>query len=179
MQLLLISFILNPNLFTNNLCIGCCTFRKLFQITRPLLSYCVYPSRQRDQSEYPAFRDASSDGSNNVRSLMFVRLKPKIGCSSSISKRWTRWTPFSVRKNYVRVCSMFDKIVFNSSLDARHYCFALIGFRPINSKRDSPRCRCPAPHLLAVLQCKTDFLTDSFLWNHSKNVVVIQSEFKF
>ena len=120
MQLLLISFILNPNLFTNNLCIGCCTFRKLFQITRPLLSYCVYPSRQRDQSEHPAFRDA------------------------------------------------------------RHYCFALIGFRPINSKRDSPRCSVrPAPHLLAVLQCKTDFLTDSFLWNHSKNVVVIQSEFKF
>ena len=31
----------------------------------------------------------SSDGSNNVRSSMFVRSKAKNGCSSSIANRWT------------------------------------------------------------------------------------------
>ena len=116
MQLLLISFILNPNLFTNNLCIGCCTFRKLFQITRPLLSYCVYPSCQRDQSEHPAFRDASSDGLNCVRNLMFDRLKPKIGCSSSITKISTRSSSFGVRKNDVRVCSMSSLVYLVKAL---------------------------------------------------------------
>ena len=41
-----------------------------------------------------------------LRSSMFDRSKPKIGCSSSITKRWTRSSLFDVRKNDVRVCSM-------------------------------------------------------------------------
>ena len=40
----------------------------------------------------------TSDGSNYVQSSMFVRWKPKIGCSSSITDRWT--------------CSMFEKTIF-------------------------------------------------------------------
>ena len=32
-------------------------------------------------------KDTSSDGSKNVRSSMFDRLKPNIGCSSSITIR--------------------------------------------------------------------------------------------
>ena len=39
-----------------------------------------------------------SDGSNYVRSSMFDRSKPKIGCSSSITIRWTRSSLFDVRK---------------------------------------------------------------------------------
>ena len=40
----------------------------------------------------------ANDGSNNVRSLMFDRSKPKIRCSSSITNRWTRSSLFNVRK---------------------------------------------------------------------------------
>ena len=40
----------------------------------------------------------TSDGSNYVRSSMFDRSKPKIGCPSSISKRWTRSSSFNVQK---------------------------------------------------------------------------------
>ena len=47
-----------------------------------------------------------SDGSNNVRSSMFDRSKPKIGCSSSITIRWTCSSSFDVRKNDVRDCSI-------------------------------------------------------------------------
>ena len=39
-----------------------------------------------------------SDGSNYVRSSMLDRLKPKIGCSSSITNRWTCSSSFDVRK---------------------------------------------------------------------------------
>ena len=46
------------------------------------------------------------NGLSYVWSSMFDRLKPKIGCSSSISKRWTHTSPFNVQKNDVRVCSM-------------------------------------------------------------------------
>ena len=48
----------------------------------------------------------SSNGSNNIWSLMFDRLKPKIGCSSSITIRWTRSSSFDVQKKGVRVSSM-------------------------------------------------------------------------
>ena len=48
----------------------------------------------------------SSEGSNNVRSSMSNRSKPKIGCLSLINKRWTCSSLFDVRKNYVWVCSM-------------------------------------------------------------------------
>ena len=37
---------------------------------------------------------------------MFDRSKPKIGCLSSITRRWTHSSPFDVQKNDVRVCSM-------------------------------------------------------------------------
>ena len=49
---------------------------------------------------------AFSDGPNCYQSLMFDHSKPKIGCSSSITKRGTCSSPFNVRKNDVRVCSM-------------------------------------------------------------------------
>ena len=49
-----------------------------------------------------------SDGPNNVRSSMFDRSKPKIWCSSSITRRGTRSSSFDVRKNDVRVSSMSD-----------------------------------------------------------------------
>ena len=39
---------------------------------------------------------STSDGSNNVRSLMFDHSKPKIGCLSSITKRWTLSSLFDV-----------------------------------------------------------------------------------
>ena len=39
-----------------------------------------------------------SDGSNYVWSSMFDCLKPKIGCSSLITKRWTRLSSFGVQK---------------------------------------------------------------------------------
>ena len=47
-----------------------------------------------------------NNGLSYVWSSMFDPSKPKIGCLSSISKRWTRSSPFDVRKNDVRVCSM-------------------------------------------------------------------------
>ena len=51
-----------------------------------------------------------SDGSNNVPSSIFDCSKPKIGCSSSITKRWTSLSLFVVRKNDVQQClSLFDK----------------------------------------------------------------------
>ena len=67
-----------------------------------------------------------SDGSKNVRSLMFDRLKPKIGCSSSITIRWTRSSSFDVRKNDVRVSSMSDlvnvvKALLGSKFDVRSF----------------------------------------------------------
>ena len=43
----------------------------------------------------------SSDGSNNVQSSMFDRSKPKIGSSSSITNRLTRFSSFDVRKKDV------------------------------------------------------------------------------
>ena len=52
----------------------------------------------------------SSDGSNYVRSSMFDRSKPKIGCSSSITKRWTRSCSIDVRKTDVRVCSLSNLV---------------------------------------------------------------------
>ena len=40
----------------------------------------------------------NSDGLNNVRSSMFDRSKPKIGCWSSISKKRTHSSQFDVPK---------------------------------------------------------------------------------
>ena len=51
-----------------------------------------------------------NDGSNYVRRLMFDGSKPKIGCSSSITRRLTCLSPFDVRKNNIRVCSMSSSI---------------------------------------------------------------------
>ena len=50
------------------------------------------------------------DGSNYVRSSMFDCSKPKIECSSSITKRLTRSSPFDVRKKDIRVCSMINLV---------------------------------------------------------------------
>ena len=47
-----------------------------------------------------------SDGSNYVWSSMFDHSKPKMGCLSSITNRWTCSSSFDVRKNDVRVSSM-------------------------------------------------------------------------
>ena len=60
-----------------------------------------------------------SDGSNYVQSSMFDSLKPKIGCSSTITKSSS---PFDVRKNDIRDCSMSDfvnllKAVLGSMFD--------------------------------------------------------------
>ena len=46
------------------------------------------------------------DGSNYVWSSMFDCLKPKIGCSSLITKSWTCSRSFDVRKTDVWVCSL-------------------------------------------------------------------------
>ena len=67
-----------------------------------------------------------SDGSNNVRSSMFDRSKPKIGCSSSITIRWTRSSSFDVRKNDVRVSSMSNLVnivraLLRSKFDVRSF----------------------------------------------------------
>ena len=51
-----------------------------------------------------------SDESNYVQSSMFDRSKAKIGCSSSISNKWTRSSSFDVRKNDVRVSSMSNLV---------------------------------------------------------------------
>ena len=45
----------------------------------------------------------TSDGSNYVKSSMFDRSKPKMGCLSSI-----------LIDEHVRVCSMFEKMMFES-----------------------------------------------------------------
>ena len=47
-----------------------------------------------------------SDGSNYVQSSMLDHSKPKIGCSSSITKRLTRSNLFDVWKNDVQVSLM-------------------------------------------------------------------------
>ena len=57
---------------------------------------------------------------------MFDRSKPKIGCSSSITIRWTRLSSFDVRKNDVRVSSMSNlvnvvKTVLGSKFDVRSF----------------------------------------------------------
>ena len=54
-----------------------------------------------------------SDGSNNVPSSIFDCSKPKIGCSSSITKRWTSLSPFHVQKNKVGayLLNIFAKLV--------------------------------------------------------------------
>ena len=51
-----------------------------------------------------------SDGLNYVQSLIFECLKPKIGCSSLITKRWTRLSPFDVWKSDVQVWSMNNSV---------------------------------------------------------------------
>ena len=55
-------------------------------------------------------RLTSSDGSNYVQNSMFDCSKPKIGCSSLITKRWTNSSPFDVRKNDVQVSSMSNLV---------------------------------------------------------------------
>ena len=51
-----------------------------------------------------------SDGSNYVRSSMFDRSKAKIGCSSSISNKWTRSSSFDVWKNDVQASPMSNLV---------------------------------------------------------------------
>ena len=51
-----------------------------------------------------------SDGSNYVWSSMFDRSKPKIGCLSSITNRWTRSCSLDVRKSDIRVSSMSNLV---------------------------------------------------------------------
>ena len=51
-----------------------------------------------------------SDGSNYVWSLMFDGSKPKIGCLSLITKRWTWLSSFDVRKNDVWICSISNLV---------------------------------------------------------------------
>ena len=57
-----------------------------------------------DFTEKIVFEEIDSDSS------MFDSLKPKIGCSSSITNRWTHLSLFNVRKNDVRVSSMSDLV---------------------------------------------------------------------
>ena len=54
-----------------------------------------------------------SDGSNYVRSSMFDLWKPKIGCSSSITKKMTTFE--SVRCTKKWCSSLFDEIFYKSS----------------------------------------------------------------
>ena len=68
--------------------------------------YVVGKKRRSFKITFPDF--IRSDGSNNFQSSIFDSLKPKIGCLSSITKRWTRSSPFDVQKNDVWVCSMSD-----------------------------------------------------------------------
>ena len=68
----------------------------------------------------------NSDGLKNVRSSIFDRSKPKIGCSSSITNRWTLSSSFNVQKSDVRVSSMSDlvnveKAVLGSTFDFRSF----------------------------------------------------------
>ena len=66
--------------------------------------------KKKQQWQKYHFSKALSDGSNNVRRSMFDRSKPKIGCSSSITNRWTCSSSFDVRKSDVRFYSM-DNLV--------------------------------------------------------------------
>ena len=68
----------------------------------------------------------NSDGSNNVRSSMFVHSKPKIGCWSLITIRLTHSSSFDVWKNDVRVSSMSKlvnvvKTLLGSKFDVRSF----------------------------------------------------------
>ena len=49
---------------------------------------------------------------------MFDRSKPKIGCSSSITNRWTRSSSFEVRKMMFEFVQWLIKMVFDTSLIA-------------------------------------------------------------
>ena len=63
-------------------------------------------SDQQLQINYESnFSQINSYWSNNVRSSMFDRSKPKIRCLSSITNRWTCSNLFDVQKSYVRVSS--------------------------------------------------------------------------
>ena len=64
-----------------------------------------------------------SNGSNYVQSLMFDHSKPKMKCSSTITKSSS---PFDVQKNDVQDCSMSDfvnllKAVLGSMFDVWSY----------------------------------------------------------
>ena len=64
--------------------------------------------------------------SNYAWSSMFNGLNPEIGCSSSITKRWTRSSSFDVRKTDVRVCSLSNlvnlvKAPLGSKFDVRSF----------------------------------------------------------
>ena len=67
-----------------------------------------------------------SDGSNYVRSLIFDSSKPKLGCSKSNTKRWTRSSPIDVQKNDIQVCSMSNLV---------NLVKALLGSMSIRSKQ--------------------------------------------
>ena len=71
-------------------------------------------------------QDKSSDRLNYVRSLMFDRSKPKMGCSSSITNKKTCLGLVDVRKNDVRVSSMSNlvnvvKALLGSKFDVRSF----------------------------------------------------------
>ena len=74
---------------------------KSINFVKHLLTYIYNPKKSFKLKSWTFFIFIS-DGSNNVRSSMFDRSKPKIGCSSSITNRWTRSSSFDVRKNDVR-----------------------------------------------------------------------------
>ena len=58
-----------------------------------------------------------SDGSNNVQSSIFDSLKPKIGCLSSITNRWTRSSSFDVSSKSNLVNQV--KALLGSKFDVR------------------------------------------------------------
>ena len=51
---------------------------------------------------------------------MFDSSKPKIGCSNSITNRWTCFEVVRCSKNNVGVCLLLDKMVFDKSLMISH-----------------------------------------------------------
>ena len=95
--------------------------------------YVVGKKRRSFKITFPGF--IRSDGSNNFQSSIFDSLKPKIGCLSSITNRWTGSSWSDVWKKDVQVRSMSDLVIpvnallgwkFDvSSLEAKNRVFEL------------------------------------------------------
>ena len=62
---------------------------------------------------------------------MFEFSKLKIGCSSSITKRWIPLSPCNVRKNDVQVCSMSDLVILINKGPIGSM-FNVLSFKPKN-----------------------------------------------